>query len=68
MKWSIRPAVYFDTGIIRMDTVLHGEIMDKKMEEVSTQLIQTKDKAVRECLIKLGWTPPPEIPISKSDS
>ena len=33
----------------------------KRAEEmVSYEIIRTKDKAVREALIELGWTPPEE--------
>lgn len=45
------------TGILQQHVVLHtGELM--LAENFSS--IYTNEKEVREALIKLGWTPPPE--------
>jgi len=42
-----------DQGVIACRTEILGQ--------VSSQLIDTQDRLVREELIKLGWTPPKEI-------
>lgn len=49
--------------------IIDGHIIEQKVEQlmndavinVSTEIINLKDKQVYDALISLGWTPPPQI-------
>jgi len=53
-KITVETEVYTD-GLIKQHT--YSDI-DNVRKRICTEIIQTKDVQVRECLIKLGWTPP----------
>ena len=39
-------------------TITHE--FEDALKRLTKEVVDTKNKAVREALIKLGWTPPPE--------
>ena len=57
MKYKITYEI--DKDEILILTTMQNSI-NKMVKETSRMLIKTKDKAVREALIELGWTPPNE--------
>lgn len=56
-KFVVRTFIDYDTGLIKAET--WHERIDWQYA-MATQTIATQEKAVREALIALGWTPPPE--------
>lgn len=48
--WTLNASLDADLGVIKIQETL--------MEHQMTQLMDTKDKLIREKLIELGWTPP----------
>lgn len=45
----------FEDGRIEFETIA------PMMETIHKEIILTKERAIREGLIALGWTPPPEV-------
>lgn len=45
----------FDDGTIEQTTLTE---IDEIRERICTSIVRTQDQQIRECLIKLGWTPP----------
>lgn len=43
-------------GLIQLEEQMGW--LNEPMKRVSTQIMDTRDKAVRDALIALGWTPP----------
>lgn len=58
MRYEIKSRLY-SNGNLEMATVLHDDI-HKTSEIVAKSVANLKEQAVREALIKLGWTPPIE--------
>lgn len=56
-KLTIETEVY-DDGLINQHTFSD---IDDIRKHICTEVIRTKDAQVRECLIKLGWTPPNDV-------
>jgi len=57
----IEAEVYKDGRIIT-DIVFPDDMLNSRMK----QIIDTRDEQVKEALIKLGWTPPPDDFIATS--
>lgn len=63
---TIKPVVNLATGDISLfetesNSLFHDEFDPRKvLKQHAIRVVQTRDAAVREALIKLGWTPPPE--------
>lgn len=55
-KFEIKTQV-IDNAIIEQETL---SIVHDYKEQVVRQLFDTREKQIREALIKLGWTPPKE--------
>ena len=56
MRCEINANVY-DNGLIEL-TEHHYTGFDGLVASYARNIIDTKDKTIREALIKLGWTPP----------
>lgn len=57
-------------GTIIIDETVTEASMNLRKELVSKhyrQVMDTKDQMIREALIKLGWTPPPDVLHSKRE-
>lgn len=54
LVYSITPKI--EDGVISFTEAMNGEVTNKFVKEV----MDTKDKAIRQALIALGWTPPKE--------
>ena len=52
MKWTFTTTI--KDGEIALDTTLEQEAI----KTVSRAILDTKEKAIRDALIRLGWTPP----------
>jgi len=60
---SIKAKAY-ENGNIEIDTDLVDDINPKIRENISREIVKTKDEAIKNSLIQLGWTPPEgETPI-----
>lgn len=51
--------------LLYMSTIM---LHDKQEEQLVTEVLNLKGRAVREALIHLGWTPPPEDELSCGDN
>jgi hypothetical protein len=58
MKYQIDTRVFEDR--IEQDLLMSTNLLDDTMSVVTREIMNLKDKGVREALIKLGWTPPKE--------
>lgn len=58
---KIEVVTRFNADLIEVSEY-HTYDLDDLRQRVTTQIIKLKDKQVREALIALGWTPPPEKP------
>jgi len=54
-QWKITPSIDVTNGIVFLDTEDWGG-------KITREVMRTKEAAVREALIALGWTPPLEPP------
>lgn len=54
-RYTVRTFIDFETGLIRAETWY--EAIDRH-HLMATKLVATEEKAVRDALIALGWTPP----------
>lgn len=57
-------------GVIAIDETITEPGLSpafEAMQRHQRHVMDTKDQMVREALIKLGWTPPPEVLHSKRD-
>ena len=51
-----------ENGLLMVETAIKTDCNYSNLtESISKQAIDTEEKAVREALIRLGWTPPKEI-------
>lgn len=48
----------YENGNIEIDVDLVDDINPKIRENISREIIKTKDDAIRNSLVQLGWTPP----------
>lgn len=48
----------YESGDIEIDVNLVDDVNPKIRENISREIIKTKDEAIRNSLIQLGWTPP----------
>ncbi len=54
------------TSSISGTRIVLEQVMKGGVEVISRRVLETQERHVRECLIKLGWTPPPNPqPLSK---
>lgn len=63
IRYQVETKVCLDTGLIVQDVFCDDRLSygrDAKMEVLYTRVIRMQDEGIREALIKLGWTPPPE--------
>ena len=60
MRWQFTPKIDFTSGNIEFLNAQSD--MRGIMHNTHLEIIRTKEKSVREALIALGWTPPPETP------
>lgn len=58
MKMQVDAKVWAD-GQIDLETYFVDGLTGRK-DDVVREVMKTKDEAVRQALIRLGWTPPPE--------
>jgi hypothetical protein len=59
MKIKINTTLDRESGSIKVDTIEDFEI-EGVAEKLSTLIMETREKAIRDALIRLGWTPPRE--------
>lgn len=57
LRWEFQPTVNHETGDITLTTLMPN--MNGVMSVISREVLHTKERAFREALIELGWTPPP---------
>ena len=55
MKYNIKTGIDFQTGAVFLET---EQEFQGVREVLFREVVRTKDEAIREALIKLGWTPP----------
>ena len=63
LNYTAIPSITSPTSF-RVDTVEFmgnhpGDILSDTYRKYSTSVLETREKAIREGLIALGWTPPP---------
>ena len=56
IKYRVTPLIK-DKETLEVITEMN-DVLNEKMREISRSVIKLQDQAVREGLIKLGWTPP----------
>ena len=56
LKYTVSPKIIGDSKIEITTSI--DEPLAKHTREISKAVLDLQDKAVREALIKLGWTPP----------
>ena len=61
-RYSIVPELIDQQKVVLHEHHNLHNIMDEKMREFQQTIVETRDKAIREALIALGWTPPQEMP------
>ena len=57
---GIIPEINPGTGIVRLHETLETPGLGDTIKQLSMFICDTREKAMREALIKLGWTPPPD--------
>lgn len=63
LKWHITPSIKDGKAIIDSCTEWNG-VRDR----VTRSVLDTKDEAIRQCLIVMGWSPPPKTPSCLHDN
>jgi hypothetical protein len=64
MTYVVTTETLKEQGIITQE--LQQDI-DGHITRLSRWVVQTRDESVRQALIKLGWTPPPDTPNTEAD-
>ena len=57
LKVEVDSSLDYDREELHLRTSITDN-MDNLTQKITHEVVQLKDKAVREALIKLGWTPP----------
>ncbi|MNL82696.1 hypothetical protein D3C87_2101350 [compost metagenome] len=60
LRYQVETKVCMDTSLIVQDVFLDDGMRDSKLETLYTNVLRLQDEGIRDALIKLGWTPPPE--------
>ena len=68
LKYQVETKVDLSNDLIVQD-VLVNDLWDRegKMKVLYTNVLRMQDEGIRDALIKLGWTPPPDKPEEKMD-
>jgi hypothetical protein len=59
-KITLKTDVDFDSGVISQELVEEGTGLDIVREKVRW-VVNTREKAIRDALVSLGWTPPESV-------
>ena len=62
MKWKFMPRVDIANQRFELETF---SIVDGFPAQLTSEIFDCKDECVRRALIALGWTPPPEKPLTE---
>lgn len=59
MKITVEPKLIDRDTFAIIETVEADDPIEKFARQVSEMRVDMRDKAIRGCLIAMGWTPPP---------
>lgn len=62
--YTVRPRVDLASGAIVLDEEFGGlagriDVRGETVSRFCSMVVKTRDQAIHEALVKLGWTPPP---------
>lgn len=63
--YTAAPSVDMAAGTIRLAECTGGpadDVLQRTIDDFTSLVVNTRETAIREALIKLGWTPPPSAP------
>lgn len=62
MKITVEPKLLDRHTFAVIETLAPDSPAERFARQVAEMRVDMRDKAIRECLIAMGWTPPPEAP------